>query len=541
MRYLALAALLLLAAPAWAQDMNRLFPLGGQRGTTVALQFPGMDKEESAKLLVDGPGIEAKGPFVKGAGEVVIAPDAAFGVRQLRLVGAKTATQPRPFAVGPLPEVLEKEPNESASQAQPLTLPVTLNGGIKAGSDTDLYKLTLKKGDFLVISGESRMLAANTYLGFYLRDPAGRSLSTSLDVRRMDPVCTFQAPEDGEYLLQLYDVTGNMGSVDAGSYYRLFLTTGPWLDYALPPSAARGAGTRVTLHGWNLGGKAGPGTATVDFSAPAEGEKAWLAGAGAPNAVSVALTDGPVAAEAEPNTAAAPQVLTLPVAVSGAFQERGDVDAFQFTAKAKDRLLIDVTAREWSSFADPTLSLRDAAGKTIQNVDDADRTRDPRLVWTVPADGTYTVVLRDVAGSSRGGPSSFYQLRIAPAEPQLSATVEEPTVTVKPGAKAELTVRVTQSYQPGEVTVRVEGLPAGVTAEPVKTPGLPTREGSAQVKLSFTAPAGAAPTSAPIRIIAETGGEKPLRSAATWQRTGDGGTPLGSGSTTVLLVLVPAP
>ena len=93
MRYLALAALLLLAAPVRAQDTNRLFPLGGQRGTTVALQFPGMDKEESAKLLVDGPGIEAKGPFVKGAGEVVIAPDAAFGVRQLRLVGAKTATQ----------------------------------------------------------------------------------------------------------------------------------------------------------------------------------------------------------------------------------------------------------------------------------------------------------------------------------------------------------------------------------------------------------------------------------------------------------------
>lgn len=528
--------------PARAQDTSRLFPLGGQQGTTVSLRFPGMDKEESATLLVDGEGIQAAGPFVKGAGQVQIAPNAAPGPRQIRLVGVKTATQPRPFTVGALPEVLEKEPNNAVSQAQPLTLPVTLNGAFPSGQDTDLYKLTLKKGDFLVVSTEARALAAGTFPAFHLRDSAGRALPNTLDVRKMDPVCTFLAPEDGKYLLQLHDVTGNMGSVDDGSAYRISLTTGPWIDYALPPTVQRGASHRVRFFGWNLGGKPGPGVADAEVTVPQDAGDTFLATpAGAANHARLAVTTETAADEKEPNDLPAPQVLTLPARVNGAFEKRADTDAFQFTAKAKDRLLIDVTAREWSSFADPVLTLRDSSGKTIQNVDDSDRTRDPRMVWTVPANGIYTVVLRDLAGSSRGGPSSFYQLRILPSEPQLSLTTEEPTATLKPGGKVELTVRVTQSYQPGEVTVQVEGLPKGVTVEPLKTPAMPTRDGSAQVKLVFNAAADAPLGSAPIRIVARTAGEKPLSATATWQRTGDGGTPLGSGSTPLLLVHVAAP
>src|SRR4051794_13313745 len=73
---------------------DHLYPAGAQRGTTVSLTFSGMADAETATLLIDGPGIRPLGPFLKGAGKVEIAPDAAPGARQLRLVSAKKATNP---------------------------------------------------------------------------------------------------------------------------------------------------------------------------------------------------------------------------------------------------------------------------------------------------------------------------------------------------------------------------------------------------------------------------------------------------------------
>jgi hypothetical protein len=119
--WLLLALLLLLPASTHADGpAERVFPPGGQRGTTVTLTFPGMERVDSAALLVDGAGLKPLGPFLKGVGKVEIAADAEPGVRQLRLVGPKSATQPRPFAVGVFAEVLEREPNDTFETAQRL-------------------------------------------------------------------------------------------------------------------------------------------------------------------------------------------------------------------------------------------------------------------------------------------------------------------------------------------------------------------------------------------------------------------------------------
>ncbi|HTE20701.1 MAG TPA: hypothetical protein VK689_20215, partial [Armatimonadota bacterium] len=82
---LALLVLGLSASPARAQNAaDRVFPPGGQRGATVTLTFPAMEKMDSATLVVDGEGLRGLGPFVKGVGKVEIAADAEPGVRQIR-------------------------------------------------------------------------------------------------------------------------------------------------------------------------------------------------------------------------------------------------------------------------------------------------------------------------------------------------------------------------------------------------------------------------------------------------------------------------
>jgi hypothetical protein len=200
---------------------------------------------------------------------------------------------------------------------------------------------------------------------------------------------------------------------------------------------------------------------------------------------------------------------------------------------------IDVDAGDSDSLADPQLRLLDRAGWGLLTIVDSERCRDPREVWTAPADGSYTLVLRDLAGGSRGGPSAYYRLSLTPVQPELRLVAKEPTEVVKPGASADLELTVYQSWQPEEVTVRVEGLPAGVTAEPVKVPAAAKRRNTNQVKLVLKAAADAMPGSGIVRVIATTPGG--LSTEATWMLTGDGGVSLGTGASSKLVVLVPVP
>jgi hypothetical protein len=544
MKY-ALLLSLLLASPCLAQgSLSRVFPNGGQRGTTVDVAFEGKDVPESATLMVEGAGVRGVGPFVKGVGKIEIAADAEPGARQVRLAGAKGVTSPRPFAVGTLPELPEKEPNNTAAQSQRLEkLPVTINGTLVTRPDLDLFTISMKQGECLVVAGESRSLGAATNLLVRIRDPKGQEVMSQVDYRTRDPLLGFTAPGDGDYTVELSDVLNNYSNIDNSYVYRVTFTKGAWIDSVFPPGAQRGVTTRVAFTGWNLDGKPGPGRLDADIAVPQDAAARYpISAGGAGNRVLLQTSDIPGVAEVEPpaGVTAAPQVLSLPVTVSGTFGARGDVDTYQFTAKAGDRLRLDVDARELGSFADALLAVRDAAGKLLTTADDAEGTRDPRLLWTAPAEGIYKVVLRDVASGSRGGPEYFYRLTIAPPAPELRATTADPTLLLKPGQKLEVTVKVNVSELSEPVVISAEGLPVGVTAPPVTTGEARRRSGGSEAKLVFTAAAGAAPGCTPLRLLAKSGNlTVPVR--ATWVLSSDRSGTLAEGSTEQLALLIPAP
>ena len=532
----------MLPAAAQAQGaLSRVFPNGAQRGTRVKLTFGGSVPAKGT-LFVDGEGIRPVGEFVKGVGEIEIAPDAKPGFRQLRLVSDKAATSPRPFAVGLFPDVSEKEPNNKAAEAQRLTkLPVTLNGTLPSRPDLDVFRVSLKKGECLVIASESRALGAPTDLIVRIRDLQRRELAVQMDYRTRDPLLGFVAPETADYLVELQDVMNNYSGINADYVYRVHLTTGPWLDYISPPSVQRGTKASLAFHGWNLGGKSGPGSVTESVDIPADaGEMLALTGGGARNPVQVRVGSLPIQAE---GAAAGPQMMAMPMAVNGVFSRPGDRDVYRFRAKAKQTLLLDVDARILGSFADPVMTLLDAAGKQISRVDDSGGSRDPQLLWTAPADGEYVVILEDVAAGARGGANYFYRFSVAPPEPRLSLTTTLHTPILKPGAKLEIPVVVSQSFQPGEVTVSVEDLPAGVTAAAVKVPASPSKSGSSTVKVVLSASGDVKPGHAGIRIVGRAAGAKPLTAYATakWVLSKDRSGTLAEGTTSRLLLLIPAP
>ncbi|MXV78763.1 hypothetical protein F4001_10445, partial [Candidatus Poribacteria bacterium] len=71
--------------------------------------------------------------------ELVIAPDAPIGVRELRIVGKNGASTAWPFEITNVPDTFEIETNNTPDSATVIELPIIVNGVINTGGDKDYY------------------------------------------------------------------------------------------------------------------------------------------------------------------------------------------------------------------------------------------------------------------------------------------------------------------------------------------------------------------------------------------------------------------
>ncbi len=109
--------------------------------------------------------------------------------------------------------------------------------------------------------------------------------------------------------------------------------------------------------------------------------------------------------------------IELPVVINGQIQP-GDVDQLRFNARAGQTLVIQVQARHLAPFlADavpgwfqPVIAVRDADGKELAFADDYQFDPDPVLRFSPPADGVYTMEIRD--SIYRGREDFVYRVRI---------------------------------------------------------------------------------------------------------------------------------
>ncbi len=514
--------------PADAQAvLTRVFPNGGRQGSRVSLRLNASPLPDQASLLIEGEGVRPLGPVVKGTVEVEILPDATPGPRMLRLAGPTAGSTPRPFTVGTLPEFRETEPNNTRAQAQVLTtLPVTLNGELITRADLDLYRVHLRRGECLVVAGESRALGAPTNLLTRIRDSAGVELLVQVDSRTRDPLLGFTAPAEGDYFIEFQDVLNNYSNIDDAYVYRVTLTTGAWLDRAFPPVVERGVPAELTLLGWNLDGRPGLGSTRIAPIVPADGGDSMPVGLpGSSQTVPVRVLRTCVTLEGSPSPAAAP------VTFAGIISARGERDRLRFTARAGTRYRLDVAARDLGSPLDAQIALEDGAGKPLGNNDDADG-RDSRLDWTAPADGEYVVFIRDAA--NRGGIDYFYALTVAPIAPRLRLSVPDPTVVLRPGGKVEVVVSIQRDGPHPAFVIRADALPAGVAAAALS---VPAGTGAFSGKLVLSADT-ATPGSSLIRLVADPGS---VAATASWELSKDRSGTLATGVTDRLLLVIPTP
>src|SRR5688572_23165970 len=109
-----------------------LFPAGAQRGTTVEL--PGATKLWSNDKSLAIEPAKDKGKFL-----VKVAADSVPGTYWLRSVNDDGASNLRPFIVGMLPEIVEKEPNDEPKLPQPISESCIVNGKLSKSGDVDCF------------------------------------------------------------------------------------------------------------------------------------------------------------------------------------------------------------------------------------------------------------------------------------------------------------------------------------------------------------------------------------------------------------------
>jgi hypothetical protein len=378
----------------------------------------------------------------------------------------------------------------------------TVNGVVGDKTDVDYFTFAGKKGQRVVVHCAASSIDSRLTAELRLFTAAGRELCGNKFYRERDAVLSCALPEDGDYLIRLCEFAYQGGGSE--SFYRLTISEKPWIDAAFPPVVAPGKATQVTLIGRNLpGGKPAEGfpgreALTVTVNPPArpsafpgrllpragtvDGFDYRLDGS---NPVRLALSDGPIVLDNGANdTVEQAQPVPFPANVCGRFERRGDRDHYAFTAKKGDVIVIEGFADRLRSPTDLYFMLRSREKGQLIGEYDANPalppsvdgfftySDDPLARVTIPADGTYDLMVASREGSARATPRDVYWVSLRRERPDFRVMVvgnheSGAGFTLRRGgSQAVQVVCVRQDGFDGEVTLAAEGLPAGVTCEP---------------------------------------------------------------------------
>ena len=481
-------------------DVKWMYPTGAQIGQKVTVKVSGKLNQPGTGFWCNRLDVSVEIPEKENEINISTPADARPGLCWLRFFNAEGATDQMPFVLGRLPELIETEPNDEVAKAQTIEQATVINGKLGAANDVDGYAISLKKGQTLV-----SQIDANWRLGFPV-DPIMQVLSANGTVieqvdddHGFDPMIAFEAPSDGTWLVRVFGfpATPNSTIRFAGNndyVYRLTLTTGPVANHVLPAAVQRGSEGSVQLAGWNL---------SDALSQPIKVDAGTLPGfihAELPHEVSLSIVDEPVLIAAEPCNADKPLAVTVPTTICGAIDEAGDEESFGFSAKKGEVLVIAVESRSLGHPLDAVVTVFDSEGKSLGESDDAVRNEfDSRLVYSVKADGDYTVRIRDLY--ENGGWRFAYRLSIRPRQPSLKLSLKADSFKATPGTPLEIPVTISRNDGfSEEVMISGLNLPEGATIEPVKSEA--KGDTSKSVKLILMTDA-AKPFNGPLKIVGQ--------------------------------------
>ena len=487
--------------------ISRLIPSGGKAGSTFVCSVGGTLAKTENKVWADHAGIVFKPTTKPDVFDVTIAPDVPLGAHLIRFYNDDGASPPRVFVVGGLDEIAEVEPNDDAHKPQQLAkIPVTINGALQKAGDADTFAFHAEAGRWIVLALDGYALGTQMDPAMRLLDEHGTELVMSHDTFNLDPFIAFEVKKTGTYMAQVMafvhppaaDVTLK-GSAD--HVYRLTITDKPFARGVSPCAVQQGTEPEVKLIGWNLGQNFTEATAHKLAPLDAASDEAQAGALRHMNTLNgatvlAAVVGSPVIAG---QGSKEPQALTLPCTVSGRIAAARVEDRYRFAMKKGASIICRVHAQRVHSPLDAVLRIEDATGKVLKEADDdKEGDFDPSITFKAAADGDYTAIITD--RFMRGGWDFLYALELAPAAVRLSATLDNNAYKLEAGKTADVkaTVKAAGDIK-GKLTVRVDGLPPGVTAKAIEVPAK-----GGEAKLTLTAAVDAASSGQPFTVTVST-------------------------------------
>lgn len=517
--------------------LNYVMPMGGKAGTSVEIVLTGADLDEAEGLLFSHPGIKAekvaepappppdpKKPAAKMPAQapantaakfkVNIAPDTPLGIHDVRILNRFGVSNPRAFVVGDQNEITEKEGNNDIPEAQKIELNTTINGAIAAPVDVDYFAFTGKKGQRVVLSCLAASIDSRLNPVVELYNAAGQRLATNRNYNDTDAVTDAILPADAEYFVRVFQFTHVAGNPEY--FYRLTVSTAPWIDAAFPAVVEAGKPTQVTLYGRNLpGGQPDPtatagvtvlekATVTVNLPAdPKARQRLAYSGyltpvnsgidgfdyrvknaSGSSNPAFLAISQAPVVLDNGKNgTRETAQEVKAPCEIAGGFGKGRDQSWYVLDAKAGQVYSVEAQSDRLNSPTDLVVTLYGADGKQVlaELDDDNDsmsnqfftRSSDPaRYRLQVPADGKYLILVKNQGSMGSMGPRAVYRVRVTPEQPDFRLILMPPRMDPEgnllfQGGNQEYVVYVwRQDGFNAPVTLTAENLPPGLTCKP---------------------------------------------------------------------------
>lgn len=447
--------------------------------------------------------------------------DAMPGIRDVRILTPRGPSTLGQLVVSRDALVLEKAgDNQTRDTAQLVPLPATVCGGILGREDVDYYRFHVSAGTawtfHVYCQRLQNKLTPVTYHAdplITLRNASGSVLAANDNFYGADPLIHYNFTAEGDYFLEVRDVRY------AGYRYWQYaveIHDRPLVLHTLPGAVPPGVQARTRLLGFGL-----PSAAETSLDIPADTPDGvrlvtprWQ---DKPlNPVPVLVSRLPMVTEGAGanDTPAQAQVITVPLGVNGVIDKPEDVDCFAFEARKNERFTMHVVARELGSQLDSYLRILDDKGMTLAENDDISDRRagsdnrneifsaDSRIEnWTAPVDGRYFIEVRDV--HQRGGERFPYFLQVRPARPHFTLEIDSDRTTLTPGLTGIIFVRaVRREGFSGDIELRVEGLPSGVTPLCDRIPAS-SQDGCIFLKTAPDAPRGAAD----IRVLGRSAGD----------------------------------
>ncbi len=252
--------------------LKALEPRGAQQGQVFTLKLKGEGLVAGAEITTTLPGAvtrlapsaELAAPDSELPWLVQLNEQAPVGLYPVRVRTEEGLSNVLLFSVGTFPEVVEKESllgdqrqreldkqrNDTLETAQPVTVPVTINGTL-AGPDRDCYRFTAKAGERLVLEVEARRAGSAIDPVIRVMDGTGRELASNNDAVGLgvDARVEVTFPKSGPYYAVVHDARF---SEQEQNFYRLKIGAYRYAEGLFPLGWERGGQVEVELFGGNL-------------------------------------------------------------------------------------------------------------------------------------------------------------------------------------------------------------------------------------------------------------------------------------------------